>query len=99
MTAWDGFSLNKPIVTLPGEFVRGRYTFGCYHLMEIGECIANSREQYVEIAVRLGTEPDFRHETGQRIANASDVLFDNRRAVTEHEEIFNRLIAESRSSP
>ena len=95
LTAFDGFSLNKPIITLPGRFVRGRYTFGGYQLMGIDDCIADSTESYVEIAVRLGTDADFRHDVERRIAAASDVLFDDRRAVAEHEEVFNRLIAEA----
>jgi protein O-GlcNAc transferase len=98
LTAFDGFSLNKPIVTLPGRFVRGRYTFGCYRLMGIDDCIAGSTEDYVEIAVRLGTDADFRHDVERRIAAASDALFHDRRAVAEHEEIFNRLIAEAREA-
>jgi tetratricopeptide (TPR) repeat protein len=98
LTAFDGFSLNKPIVTLPGRFVRGRYTFGCYRLMGIDDCIADSTEAYVQIAVRLGTDADFRHDVERRIAAASAVLFDDRRAVAEHEEIFNRLVAEAREA-
>jgi tetratricopeptide (TPR) repeat protein len=56
LTSLDGFSLNRPIVTLPGEFLRGRFTYGFYQRMGILDCIADSPETYVEIAVRIATD-------------------------------------------
>eukprot|EP00913_Durusdinium_trenchii_P035248 g32978.t1 len=78
LTAYDGLSLNKAIVTLPTQFVRGRYTAGFYETIGVTECIAATKEDYVDIAIRLGTRPDLRKATEARIAEASNVLFDNR---------------------
>ena len=96
LTLYDGFSLNKATVTLPGQFVRGRYCSAMYHAMGVDECVATDRDDYVTRAVRLGTNAEFRRHVELQITTDGDVLFDNRNAVREHEAIFERLIAESR---
>ena len=83
---------------MPTRFVRGRYTYGFYRTIGVTECIAASQEEYVDIAIRLGTDSDYRKETESRIAEASDVLFDNRAAVRDFERILLGMIAEARSS-
>ena len=60
LTSFDGLSLNKPIVTLPGNFSRGRFTYGFYRTMGVDECIAADPEDYVARAVRLGTDAEWR---------------------------------------
>jgi predicted O-linked N-acetylglucosamine transferase (SPINDLY family) len=96
-TTYDGFSLNKPIVTIPSHFHRGRYTLGCYKKMQLTECVASDRDEYIEIAVRLGTDADYRAEITQRIRQANPVLFEDQEAVREHERIFVQLVEEGRS--
>ena len=97
-STYDGFSQNLPIVTLPSRFQRGRYTLACYKKMGVMDCVASSAEQYVEIAVALGTDADFRREVVTKIREASHVLFDDDEAVDETERIFSELIERSRGS-
>ncbi|MGE3313863.1 MAG: tetratricopeptide repeat protein [Planctomycetaceae bacterium] len=96
LTTFDGFSLNQPIVTLPGEFLRGRFTAGFYERMGVTECIANSPEQYAEIAVRIASNEEFRDELRAKIRDGSSVLFDDASVVGEYEEHFLKWIDESR---
>lgn len=96
MTAFDGFSLHKPIVTLPGEFVRGRYTAGLYRMMDITEAITATPEQYVSLAVQLGTQHDVRAALSSRICERNGLLFDVTASVREYEQLFGRLIEEAR---
>jgi len=95
-TTYDGFSLSKPIVTLPSQFRRGRYTLGCYRVMGIDDCIASDPRHYVDIAVALGTDAAWRREIAQKIARASPALFEDLAAVREHERIFEMLIETAR---
>src|SRR5262249_49271296 len=97
-SSYDGYSLNKPIVTLPSPFHRGRYTFACYRKMGVLDCVAANHDDYVEMALALGTDADHRRQVSQKIAAASHVLFDDLEAVREHERIFSELIASSRQS-
>ncbi len=97
-STYDGFSLNKPIVTLPSRFQRGRYTLGCYKKMGVFDCVASDLRQYVDIALALGTDSKFRAHVEEKIRQASPVLFEDVQAVSEHERIFTALIAEARSA-
>jgi predicted O-linked N-acetylglucosamine transferase (SPINDLY family) len=96
-SSYDGFSLGQPIVTLPAGCQRGRYTLACYEKMGIADCIAADAEHYVDIAVRLGTDPTFRATVVEKIQRASPLLFDDLAAVREHERIFAELAKRARS--
>ena len=59
-------SNGKVVVTLPGPYVRGRFTKGLYEQMGEAEAsggwpVAESGEEFVELAVRVG-----RNEGGYR---------------------------------
>jgi protein O-GlcNAc transferase len=95
LTSLDGLSLNKPIVTLPGQFVRGRYTFGFYHTMGVTDCVAASADDYVERAVRLGTDREWRWHVENRIRETSDVLFESADSIAEYDRIFRQLVDEA----
>ena len=56
-TSLEAFTFGTPIVTLPGRFLRSRITYACYEQMGILDCVAADPEDYVRIAVRLGTDP------------------------------------------
>jgi len=98
-TTYHGFSLDKPIVTLPTAFLRGRYTFGCYRKMEITECVASDPDEYVEIAVRLAQDEGYRAAVEGRIREASPYLFQDIDAADEHERFFEQMVDEARSKP
>jgi predicted O-linked N-acetylglucosamine transferase (SPINDLY family) len=78
-TSYQGFAAHRPIVTLPDRFLRGRGTLALYRHMGISECIAQTPEEYVKIAVRLGTDPEYNQHITGLIQKRSDVLFDDRR--------------------
>ena len=87
-TSMEAFAVGTPVVTLPGEFQRGRHTHGLYQEMGFLDCVADTPEQYVEIAVRLGTDHAFRETIKQKILARNHVLYENRKVVTEHERFF-----------
>ena len=97
-TTYDALTLGVPVVTLPGEFHRGRYAMGAYRAMGIDHCIAYSQQQYVEIAVRLANDRGQRAMVSQSIAETRGVLFENRAAVHELEEFFDRAVEQGRRS-
>ena len=97
ITTYDALSLNRPIVTLPGEFRRGRFTLGCYRKMGITECVASDPDDYASIAVALGTDADRRASVVEKIREASPLLFEDEEVVREYERLFQELIEESSS--
>jgi len=59
-TTFEAIACRLPMVTLPGRFLRGRHTFAILKQMEVTETIARDRAHYVEIAARLGRDPEWR---------------------------------------
>lgn len=96
-SSYDGFSMNTPILTCESPFHIGRYTAACYRKMGLADCIAPDLETYIEIAVKLGTNPQQRAAFSQRIREASHHLFEDMNAVREHERIFEMLIQLTRN--
>jgi tetratricopeptide (TPR) repeat protein len=95
LTSFDGLSLNKPIVTLPGNFLRGRFTSGFYRTMGVHECIANKPDDFVARAVRLGTDVEWRRHVIERIGQTSGVLFESQAVVADYDRILGQLVEEA----
>lgn len=87
-TTYDSLSLGKAVVTLPSRFFRCRYTLGCYTQMGYTDCVASSAADYVDKAVRLATQPDYRREVERAIAESSNALFEHAASVRELEDFF-----------
>ncbi len=96
-STYDGLSLNKPIVTLPFDFARGRYTLACYKKMGMDDCVASTSQEYVEMAVALGTDPALRSRVEAKIRETSGAIFEDAGAVNEHVRIFSELVELARS--
>jgi protein O-GlcNAc transferase len=92
-TSYEGLAVGTPIVTLPGPFLRSRITLALYRKMQLDDCIADTAEQYVEQAVRLGTDADYRRATSARIQASSPILYEDPAEVREFERAI-RWIAE-----
>ncbi len=76
-TSLDALAMGLPIVTLPGEFMRGRQTMAMLGLLGVEELIATSAEEYLAIAHKLATDHSYRNEISQKILKHRDRLFDD----------------------
>jgi predicted O-linked N-acetylglucosamine transferase (SPINDLY family) len=56
--------------------------------MGLMDCVAATKEDYVEKAVRLAKDRDYRESIKKKILAAKDVLFENRGAVLDLEQFF-----------
>lgn len=98
LTTIDGLALGAPIVTLPTTFMRGRMTLGCYQAMAMLDLVAESPVDYVNLAIRLGTDPAYRAEIRAKILAANGVLFENPAVVQQYEQFFQRALALARAA-
>jgi predicted O-linked N-acetylglucosamine transferase (SPINDLY family) len=96
-TTLHGLCLGKPIVTQPSRFLAGRATFAYCQQIGVTDCIASSSDQYVDIAVRLGMDADYRADVSERIAARSGVMYECFDAVRELEGLFQQLINDARA--
>jgi protein O-GlcNAc transferase len=92
-TTYEALALGTPVVTLPSALLRGRITYGCYQQMNVLDCVAADPSQYIEIAVRLGTDRNFRESVRQKILAAGDSLFEDDTAVRDIERFFEEAVA------
>jgi predicted O-linked N-acetylglucosamine transferase (SPINDLY family) len=99
----ESFAMGTPIVTLPGGLQRGRHTQAMYRAMGITDAIAKDAADYVEIAVRIGTDRACAESLRERIRSRSHVLFEDRRVIEEFERFFleahARACAAARGEP
>jgi protein O-GlcNAc transferase len=63
----EAISCNLPIVTLPGNLMRGRHSAAILTMMGLTETIASSLDEYIELAVRLGVDPEWRKQISNTI--------------------------------
>ncbi|MBF2054332.1 MAG: hypothetical protein IGS03_12845 [Candidatus Sericytochromatia bacterium] len=82
-TLMVALAAGTPMVTWPGDFVRGRYARTLLLRMECPELIAGSAEDYVRIAVEVARDDAWRQRIRQRFAAHSHRLFDNPVALPE----------------
>lgn len=87
-TSLDAIACGLPIVTLPGEYMRGRQSYGMLKMMGLEELIATDQDDYVEKAVRLGTDKAWRAELSQRIQANRGKLFGQETALKQLEQFY-----------
>ena len=82
-TNYQAFGFGLPVITLPGKFIRGLGANALYQHMGIKDCIAESPEDYVKKALKLGQNLDFRLKVSSRILKQSGLIFDDSTVIEE----------------
>ncbi len=91
ITTLDALAVGTPLITLPSVFLRGRMAYYCYRQMGMMDCVVQSVPEYVELAVRLGTQADYRNALKAKILARHQVLYENPAVVRELEEFFEEI--------
>ena len=91
-TSLEAISLNKPIVTCPSVFMRGRHTYGILKILDIEETIASSKKKYVEIAVKLADDINFRNSIVNKIKKHKNKLFNDDKPVRFLEDVIRKKL-------
>lgn len=76
-TNLEAFSVGLPIVTLPSPLQRGKHTLGMYMAMNFLELVANSIDDYADLAIKLINESDFSIHCRTEIKNRRSILYEN----------------------
>ena len=91
-TSYEAFALGLPIVTLPGEFMRGRVTYGCYKKMGMIDLVAKDIPDYINLAHRLANDAEFRQNMIKRIKESSPVLYKNEALIDELSDFLQKAL-------
>ncbi|GHT26768.1 hypothetical protein FACS18942_04840 [Planctomycetales bacterium] len=94
LTTHDALCQGTPTITQEGKFLVQRYTAGLYRRMGLEQLIGTDAEDYSRIAVRLGTEPDYREEISRSILKRSRLVFEPANTVRDYEAFFERVCSE-----
>jgi predicted O-linked N-acetylglucosamine transferase (SPINDLY family) len=97
-STYETFALGTPIVTWPSEFMRGRAAYACYRKMGLPDCVASDADDYVDRAVRLGTDRAYRDRIRAKILAAAAVLFEDQEAVRQIERFFLQAVQDLRDA-
>ncbi len=74
-TSIDAIAAGLPIVTLPGELMRGRQSAAMLGILDLGELVAKDANEYVEKAVGVGRDHAWRVQLSERIRERREALF------------------------
>ncbi len=80
-TSLDALSVGAPIVTLPGEFMRGRQTQAMLKAMGANELIAPSREVYVQRALALASDRAMNNALREKLLRHQGAVFDRHEPI------------------
>jgi predicted O-linked N-acetylglucosamine transferase (SPINDLY family) len=93
-TSLEAIACNLPIVTCPGEFMRGLHAYSFLKMLGVTDTIAQNEKEYIEIAVKLGLDSEWRGDVAQRMSHRQDNLFDDRVCVTALEAFYQGVVRE-----
>ena len=92
----DAIAHNIPVVTLPGNLMRGRHTMAILKMMGIEETIAATKEDYVKIAIRLGQDAEYRQHISQQIADNKYKLYGDLKPVRALSDFLFKVVNKPR---
>lgn len=92
-TTLDAIACHLPVVTCAGEFMRGRHSYAILTRLGITETIAQQETEYIEIAIKLGVEGEWRQKIVDKIIKNSAILYDDQTCVTALEEFYREILS------
>lgn len=90
-TTFEAIAMGLPVVTLPGDLMRKRHSFAMLTMMDCTETVAASEDDYVEIAARLGQEPDWRDHVRARMRECAPRIYDDETPIRALESFFLKV--------
>lgn len=96
-TTLEAIACNLPVVTCPGEFMRGRHSCAILEMLGVTDTIASSEAEYIEIAVRLGLDRKWRDSITLRMKERYSYLYDDKTCVAALDAFYRRVVAEDLS--
>ncbi|MBW4679401.1 MAG: tetratricopeptide repeat protein [Microcoleus vaginatus WJT46-NPBG5] len=97
-TTLEAIACNLPVVTCPGEFMRGRHTYGILKMLGVTDTIAKNEAEYIEIAVKLGLDVEWRSSIIEQMAERHSYLYDDLTCVEALEEFYRLAVRERLSA-
>jgi predicted O-linked N-acetylglucosamine transferase (SPINDLY family) len=92
LTTKEAIACSLPIVTCPGKIMRARQSYGMLQMIGITETIAKTEAEYIEIAVRLGLDHEWRRAVREKMTANKHRLFNDQECIKGLESFFQEAI-------
>jgi protein O-GlcNAc transferase len=90
----EAIACNLPVVTLPGELMRGRHSFAILTMMGVTETIASTLDNYIALAVKLGNDSEWRQKVSEKTASRKHLLYRDMVCITALEDFLDKIVKE-----
>lgn len=80
-TIFESLPFNKPIVTMPGSFMRGRHAYALLKMIGVEDTIAADVDDYISIAARLGNDRIWRNEISAKMSIRKHSAYQDRECI------------------
>lgn len=80
-TSLDAISVGLPVVTWPGDFMRGRQSAAMLRRLGLEDCIAPSRDRLAPLALELAQDPGAKQAIVERMRLHRPALFEDARPL------------------
>jgi protein O-GlcNAc transferase len=87
----EGLAVDTPIVTQRGPLMRGRHTMAILQMMGITDTVADTLDDYVFIAARLGRDTAWRAEMKRRVSESKHKVYRDSTAIAALENFLSRV--------
>jgi protein O-GlcNAc transferase len=94
-SVFESIACKLPVVTMPGEFMRGRQAAAILTQLGVMDTIVGSKREYVDCAVRLGENLPRRRAIVERMVRGYPLLYSDRRSTATVEEFIRGAVAKT----
>jgi predicted O-linked N-acetylglucosamine transferase (SPINDLY family) len=91
-TTLEAIACNLPIVTCPGEFMRGRHSESFLKMLRVTDTIVQNEAEYIQVAIKLGLDPIWRSSIAEQMEQNQVLLFDDRVCVKGLESFYKKVV-------
>jgi protein O-GlcNAc transferase len=87
-TTLEAIACDLPVVTYPGQFMRGRHSYAMLRRMNMTDLIANTELEYIQIASQLGINLSWREKIRVQISQSKSILFEDVDCISTLEQFY-----------
>jgi len=91
-TSMAAIDAHLPIISYPTEFMRGRHSYAILTMLDVHETIADSEEEYIELAARAGSDIEWRSSIVKKIINNHTKIYNDTDCVKGLEEFYRSCV-------
>ena len=92
VSTFEAIACRKPVVTLPGEFMRGRQSSAILRQLGVIDTIASDKNSYADIAARLGQDRAWRDSIVEKMIANYSRLYSDRSSVRALEHFYRQSV-------